>query len=267
MTRPEYLPDFTDPPLDEVVLGVQFAPVNGYTSVGASRIWDVFRAEFPTVEEHPVLDPQFEMFGGANLQAGPRIHVGAPPVGSRLWFLSEDENHLLQFQPDRFISNWRRRPNTEQYPHFEGLAAAFEENLSRLSSRLNADFGFRMTINQAEVSYINVIPVERFSDASDWFALWDGGMIDIEGLNVSFNEVFRDQNGRPFARLNHQIQSVVTMDGAKKAFRFSLVFKGKPEGENMDSALRFLATGRDAIVMRFEETTTAKAQEYWGKIA
>jgi uncharacterized protein (TIGR04255 family) len=73
MRRPDHLPDFTDPPLDEVVLGVQFTPVPGYASVHSMKVWDLFRAEFPKVEELPALEPQFETFGGVSAQVGPRI--------------------------------------------------------------------------------------------------------------------------------------------------------------------------------------------------
>ena len=47
MTRPDHLPDYSRPPLDEVVLGVQFASVPVYASVDAKGIWDLYRQEFP----------------------------------------------------------------------------------------------------------------------------------------------------------------------------------------------------------------------------
>ena len=74
MKRPEHLPDFTDPPLDEVVIGVQFAPVPGYNSVHSMGIWELFQPEFPKVVEQPMIETQFETFGGSNIDAGPRIH-------------------------------------------------------------------------------------------------------------------------------------------------------------------------------------------------
>ncbi|MGP1394802.1 MAG: TIGR04255 family protein [Inquilinaceae bacterium] len=266
MRRPDHLPDFTDPPLDEVVLGVQFAPVPGYASVHSMKVWDLFKAEFLKVQEWPVLEPQFETFGGVNVQAGLRIQVGASPVGSRLWFLSDDENHLIQFQPDRFITNWRREPNTKPYPRFEGLAEAFEVNLRKLADHLESDFGYRVNINQAEVAYINIIPVKNFSEAGDWFELWNGGAFEVEALNTSFNEVIRGADGKPFARLSHQIQSVLAADGKQPAFRLSLTFKGKPAGSDIESAMAFLVTGRDAVVTRFGEITTKEAQTKWGRV-
>ncbi|OSQ44941.1 TIGR04255 family protein [Marivita geojedonensis] len=266
MQRPDHLPDFTDPPLDEVVIGVQFAPIPGYASVHSMKVWDLFMEEFPTVQEFPVLEPQFETFGGVNAQAGPRIQVGALPVGSRLWFLSDDGNHLIQFQPDRFITNWRREPNTKPYPRFEGLSEAFASNIRKIAKHFESDFGYLVNINQAEVAYINIIPVDSFSDAGQWFELWNGVSFEVEALNTSFNEVVKGADGKPFARLNHQIQSVLTADGKQRAFRLSLTFKGKPAGSDIESAMAFFAAGRDAIVTRFAEITTSVAQRKWGKV-
>lgn len=265
MTRPDHLPDYSRPPLDEVVLGVQFASVPAYASVHAKGIWDLFRQEFPKVQEHPVIDPQFETFGGANLQIGPKFIVGAPPVGSRLWFVSEDENHLLQFQPDRFITNWRRQPNTQPYPHFEGLSEAMETQLRRLEKHFASDFAYKIDINQAEVAYINIIPVDEFSQAEKWLRIWKGSF-EMEGLNISFGDVMRSANGKPYARLTHQLQSAFSVDGKKKVFRLSLTFKGKPAGNGVDAAMKFLAAGRDAIVTRFSEITTSEAHTIWGRL-
>ena len=261
--RPAHLPDFTDPPLNEVVLGVQFAPVPSYTSVNARDVWELFKGEFPSIQEHPLLQPQFETFGGANLQPSFQFQVGAPPVGSRLWFITAEENHLLQFQPDRFLTNWRKRPNAQPYPRFEGIAEAFENNLDALAKHFASDFSYTLDVNQAEVAYINVIPVEDFSHAGKWFSVWNGAL-NIEAINTSFNEVIRDRDGKPYARLSHVIQSVFTIDGKGKAFSLSLTFRGKPLGNDVQSAMNFLVTGREAIVMRFKEMTTVAAHEVWG---
>ncbi len=265
MPRPNHLPDFREPPLDEVVLGVQFAPIPTYTSVYAEKIWNLFRKVYPKVEEQLLLPPQFETFGGANLQPSFKFQVGVPPVGSRLWFVSEDENSLLQFQPDRFLTNWRKRPNLQAYPRFEGLAGTFSDNLKVLAQCLRSDFSYEIDINQAEVVYINLIPVEDLSQAGKWFSLWSGGLLNIEALNTSFTEVIVDANGKPFARLIHEIQSVFTVDGQHKAFSLTLTFRGKPNGTDIEAAMEFLSAGRDAIVTRFGEITTGEAHTFWGR--
>ncbi len=264
MRRPEHLPDFTDPPLDEVVLGVQFAPIPLFTSVDSRGVWELFKDEFPKVQEQPLLQQQFEIFGGANLQPSFQFQVGAPPVGSRLWFVSDAENHLLQFQSDRFLTNWRKSPNPQPYPRFEGISETFKKNLVTLASLLSSEFDYVIDINQAEVTYINIIPVDDFSHAAQWLSFWSGETLNVEGISTSFNEIIKDGNGKPYARLFHALQSVHTIDGKHKAFNLSLTFRGKPSSNDIASAMDFLKAGREAIVMRFKHMTTDSAHNHWG---
>ena len=266
MKRPRHLLDFTDPPLDEVVVGVQFAPVPGYKSVHSMKVWELFEREFPKVAEQPLIETEFETFGGSNVDIGPRIRVGAPPIGSRLWFMSGDENHLLQFQSDRLIANWRRYPNPQPYPRFEGISESFSGNLQKLAEHFSSEFGYSIDVNQAEVAYINIIPVDDFSGAGDWLSLCNNLELSLEGLSLNFSEVISDEKNRPFARLMYEIQSVFTVDGKKKALRLSLTYKGKPKGNDIASAMEFLTGGRDAIVARFGEITTKSAHKKWGII-
>lgn len=70
LPRPDHLPDFRTPPLNEVVVGVQFAPARGYQQILAGEVWELYRAQFPTVEEMPPIPPAFETFG---LSAGARL--------------------------------------------------------------------------------------------------------------------------------------------------------------------------------------------------
>ncbi|GAK33238.1 hypothetical protein JCM17846_18650 [Iodidimonas nitroreducens] len=266
MTRPDHLPEFTNPPLNEVVLGVQFAPVPGYKPVHAAKIWGLFEREFPEVQEKSLLDSQYETFGGANVQSGPKISFGEPPLGSRLWFLSKDGNNLLQFQPNRFIANWRKQAeNSPPYPRFEGIAEGFENNLAKLASHFAADFGYDLDIDQAKITYVNIIPVDHFSEIGEWLRILNGCLFDIEGVNAGFSEVIKDGADTPFARLRHEIDSIYSADGKHKAFRLNLAFMGKPAGNNIASAMAFLAAGRQAIVTRFCDITTEKAHKFWEK--
>jgi len=267
MRRPDNLPDFSKPPLAEVVLGVQFSPVPGYSSVDARQVWELFKESFPVVEERPLLAPQFETFGGANRLSSLGFHVGPPPVGSRLWFLSQDANHLIQFQSDRFLTNWRKGPNLQPYPRFEVIADSFERNLQILADHFMAAFKYQIDINQAEVSYVNLIQVQEFAEAGKWFNLCDSGFIDIEALNTNFVQVVKDREGKPYARFYNEIQSVFSVEGKRKAFQLSLTFKGKPATSGIPSAVAFVRDGRERIVNRFRDITTAEAQEIWGRLS
>lgn len=264
MTRPEHLPDFANPPLDEVVLGVQFEPVQGYTSIMASEVWALYREFYPLVSEQPLLQPQFETFGGALPQATFQFQFGSQ-MGNRFWFVSDDENHLLQFQSDRFLLNWRKNATQAAYPRYEQISKSFRDNLSSLSHYFRSHFGHELVINQAEVSYINVIQVPDFSDANKWFDSWVNERLRIETLATNFTEVINDGDGLPCARMHHLIQSAFALDGKTKAYRLDLTFRGRPSGSGIEPIMEFLAKGREAIVLRFSELTTKTAHEKWGR--
>lgn len=255
------LPDFLDPPLDEVVIGVQFTTPPNYNSILAGQVWEIYREEFPTVVEQPRLQPQFEMFGG-NPQQGFQFEIGGPPLRIRYWFVSKDDSHLIQFQDDRLLLNWRRR-GSAPYPRFESIFESFKGYLGRLKQFYASSFGHKLTINQAEITYINMIPVSDYSQASYWLRIWNAKNLPIEGLNALFGEVIYDEQKKPIARLAYELNSVVTPDGRQKAIRLGLSVRGTPAGDDVASALRLIERGRENIVKRFCDITSEEAHEVW----
>lgn len=266
MARPEHLPDFGSPPLDEVVVGVQFAPPPNYSSVFTKDVWGLFRERYPIVQEHPPLEPSFETFGGPNPHTGLRLSFGTGPLRPRLWFMSQEQNHLIQFQEDRLLLNWRKRQKDQDYPHFEGIAESFEAYLRSLQQFFESSLEMPLDINQAEVSYINNIQVEKYSSAGEWLRFWDlDKNLDIENLNLNFAEIINDLDGKPYARLSHELQSVITTDGKYRGLRLSFTFRGKPTANGISEAMSFIRAGREKIVTRFSGLTTDNAHARWGR--
>ena len=263
IVRPEHLPDFGSPPLDEVVVGVQFASPKHYSSVHAKDVWGLFKETYPKIQEHPPLEPSFETFGGSSAQPSLKFKFGPAPLHSRLWFISEQENHLIQFQNDRFLLNWRKRSKDQDYPRFESIAESFNNHLDLLQGYFQASLGSQLDINQAEVSYINTVPLDNYSRAREWFCFFGLRGIELEGANVNFTEIINDSEGKPYARLTYELQTVITIDGKVKAFRFALTFRGKPAGNNISDAMNFVFAGREKIVTRFKELTTEQAHKSW----
>src|ERR1700733_6587763 len=133
MSRPKHLPDYNQPPINEVYLGIQFSKPNGYQQIYAGEVWSLFKKKFPLVEEHPPLPPVFETFG---LPQKAQVNFGIITNGAshdRFWFVSENKEQLLQFQNDRFLHNWRKASDENSpYPHFEEIIKEFENEVSTL---------------------------------------------------------------------------------------------------------------------------------------
>ncbi|MBS8225911.1 TIGR04255 family protein [Vannielia litorea] len=260
--------NYESPPLDEVVLGVQFEAIPDFTSAEIGAVRSLFSGEFPLVQEQPPLTPQFEVFGrdpgGAVL---PRISLERAPLRSRMWFLSNEGNHLVQFQEDRFLLNWRRGTNGAEYPRFSGTSAVFLKNLSLLDEYVSQTRGQKLKYNQAEVSYINIIDMENLAEAGDWLRFLSFENQDIETVAASFSEVIRDETkSAPFARLHVELSTVLRRDTRKRSLRLGLTVRGRPTEIGQDGVGAFVKRARDRIVKRFGELTTQKASIAWRKI-
>ena len=172
---------FTNPPVDELVLGVQFGSIEQLRTIHLRQIWELFEPEFPNVQEMHQLAPRFETFNDADRDLELEIETSPPPF-RRLWFSSVDEQHLVQFQRDRLIFNWRRRHDQIVYPSFEVLLPKFEQQFLKLSDFTQRHFNFELEIKQAEVAYINIIQSSDFPNVSNFQRVINQESLDIDGL-------------------------------------------------------------------------------------
>lgn len=265
-TRPENLPDFESPPLDEVVIGVQFTPVPNFKTLDTVKVWDLFRDGFPLLEEVPALAPQFETFGGIRSSQGIQFSVAPGAVPTRFWFISQDQGHLIQFQNDRLLLNWRKRSTSGEYPRFEHIFNSFSSYLEQLEELFLNEFKSKLEITQAEVSYINLIPVQHFDELTRWIKFLGIDGIDVESASSNFAEAVSDSKGKAIARMYHELQSVSSYDGKQKAFRLSITCRGVPyDAESNSDKLELIKKGRIKIIHRFVDLTTEYAHEQWGR--
>ena len=108
------LPDFTDPPLNEVILSVRFATLGNLKSAHIGLLWERLRSEYPSISEQAPISTVFETFGIAS-QAPPLLQIQtflAPPL-PRYWFERPGFPDLLQIQHDRILHNWRQQSDKQ----------------------------------------------------------------------------------------------------------------------------------------------------------
>ncbi len=264
--RPDELPDFESPPLNEVVLGVQFNPPKGYRQINAGEVWGLFRSEFSEVEEREPLAPVFETFGRPT--SGVQFRMMAGPSHARFWFVRPDGTELIQFQQDRFLHNWRKAGKEEsRYPRFEGIMSRFCDELEKLEEYFGGLSSQSLLINQCEISYVNHIPFELTDGrkASDWLRFVNFGEREPEDFSMSFREVIRDALGQPQGRLACEFNTAITPRD-ERIILMSLTARGAPAVATKESAFDFLTKGRRLIVSRFADLTTDAAHLEWGRI-
>lgn len=269
LARPEHLPDFKAPPLNEVVIGVQFSSPQSYQQIRSGEVWNLFRENYPQIQELPSLPPTFETFGLPYQHSSmPQISFATGAAHDRFWFLRPDGAELIQFQQDRLLHNWRKvGDGTNDYPHFEAMIGKFKEQLNQLQTYMASLAPQALLINQCEISYINHIKFNRTK--SKGFSEWLGFVNFPDGrpddFNIAFREVIRDDDGKPIGRFFTEAVLGLLPDG-QEIIVLSLTVKGAPSGTDIDSALEFLAHGREIIDQRFVELTTESAHQKWERI-
>ncbi|CZT36111.1 TIGR04255 family protein [Rhizobium sp. 9140] len=267
--RSRDLPEFDNPPLNEMIVGVQFNPAETYSQIRAGEVWSLFKKRYPLHEEHPPLLPQFETFG---LPAPPQFGFNMVNGGQhdRFWFLTPDRRELIQFQEDRLLHNWRQVDGapTVKYPRFENILDKFSEEATELSRYFSSIGSRPITFNQAEITYTNHIVLNNS----------DIGSTHVDYLNVLNLERVVDpddivfimrrvlSNGEnPFARLIVEAKTAVHNQTFQRMVVLSLTVRGNPPDGSLEDVLWFLKLGHEVIVEEFTAITTDYAHEVWGR--
>src|SRR5450755_2075231 len=130
-TRPSDLPDFSDPPVVETVLSVQFERLTVPRTAHFGMYWSELYERFPKSEERAELSPAIETFNDSVAPAvGIQFEALEAPPSPRFWFATDNGTELIQLQRDRFIKNWRKSGEGDEYPRYEPIRAGFESDFA-----------------------------------------------------------------------------------------------------------------------------------------
>lgn len=271
------LPDYERPPVVEIALSMQFAPLSRLRNIHAGLIWNELKPAFPKYQEHPALPPVFEVFGPnqkmMGLGLGPQIEFLTTAPVNRYWFLNESGSELVQIQQDRILYNWRKHEDQDVYPRYETIRANFAKTLEQLLAIFAANDLGAVQPNQCEVTYINYVTVQDgvapranlhrmlapFSGNNT-----DGFLPDLEDLQMQLRFPIK-QEGRNVGRLYVQIGPALRTADRQAGIQITLTARGKPRTETVDAAFELLDVGREYIVRGFDSITTPEMHESWGK--
>lgn len=265
--RPAHLPDFRNPPVREVAVGVHFEPLRLLRQSHFGLFWERIRADYPITEDRESLPPQ--ILGEIALEPAFQLVVSDSPPLNRAWFMSSDRSLLVQLQNDRLIHNWRHQG--EEYPHFEPLLAYFQQAYGQLESML-ADFELgKLQHTQVEVTYVNHLEAESLERVlREYVSL----PIQTEGVSVPPDRealALRypiSMNGSQIGRLHIEAVPRVqdTPSGATRNYRLVLAFRAASSNPNeIEADAELLRQGREAIVQAFTALTHEEDHKKWGR--
>jgi uncharacterized protein (TIGR04255 family) len=258
---------YAKPPIDEVVLGVQFPPIPRFSDAHAGLYWQRVRANYPQVQSQPRLEGSIESPG----QPQPvrfEFPLGSPPQ-SRTWLIGDTDEYLIQIQNTRFIFNWRQRQKSP-YPRFDALREQFVAHFEAFQALLHDEGLDQPEVQQVEVSYINWIvgmpPEVFFAPARATELVTAIGKILPEDQNLGFRYLLEETDSS-IKRLYVQCQSAFRQQApTERGYQLSLVYKAAhPSGFGNNEISMLLEEGRVVAGSAFTELTTPEAHRIWEK--
>jgi len=267
------LPDYTNPPVVETVLGVQFDRLPGFTNAHLGSFWATLDlAEWPTTADAQPLPPQFERFSEAAKWArGVQLQIMPIQLG-RMQIKNRAGDRLIQVQNGRLHFNWLRGKG-EDYPRYEAVRTGFVELLDKF-----ADFAAKSNVgpfqpNQWEVTYINQIPQGTiWNSPADWtfFEPLRGvpsidGVIEREDFTGEWHFVIPGQRGRLHIEWRHALAAAQNRP-EQEIVQLTLTARGplEPKSSKREQVLEALDLGRDTIVRSFAGLMSREANAQWG---
>jgi uncharacterized protein (TIGR04255 family) len=265
------LPEFDRPPVSEIAMGVQFAPIANFTSAHYGWFWKQYLDQsWAKAQDVPRLPPQFEKFGENATAPSPMpFFFQSSHQPDRILLISEDDDRILQLQGDRFHYNWRKRQR--EYPSFDKIFDEFRVYLEKFEVFLVESGLTKPLFNQWELTYFNAIGRgDLWNEPSDWTKIFPGlfTTIDSSSLGLIFAPPMStlkfeipQRRGNLYVIGNH-----LRLEDGQEALGVNFAARGPliAEDKGWDVATS-MNIGHAALVRTFRELASPDARAYWGE--
>jgi len=256
-------PHFRNPPVVEVVCGLQFSGVEDWQTTHFGGFWQLIRTEYPQFEDHPPLD-KLRMGTGP---VEPEIAI-MPPL-RRVFFIQPPGNFLIQLQPNRILHNWRKVAESDQYPRFESAYPKFISSW-QIFNKFTAEVG----LTQPEPDIFELTYIDHISkvgakfprdvwDFMNFYAQTPEAVVAKESsaMAMHFEWSLPDHAGILAFDLKHGVRA----SDENEVLVIELNARGKATvvDRTMD---KWFELAHRAIVNTFDALTTESAHKFWEKI-
>lgn len=267
------MPEFRNPPVVEVACSVQFEELSRFQAPYAGFLWQQFREEYSAFEEKAPLPHVVETFPEPR-QPELKWELSDLPPPRRIFFVTGAGNNVIQIQPDRFVHNWRKIGDEEEYPRYTRVREVFLEQWSRL-----VDFVQRHSLGPVRPDQYELTYVNHFLHGEEWDSLadigkvfrdmaWAGGKRFLpvpEGTFLSQSFAMPGEKGR----LHCTLRKARRTKDAREVLIFELTARGFPGGQDTtgrEAMLAWFDMAHEWIVRGFVDLTSTAAQErLWGR--
>ena len=260
------LPSFRKPPVIEVALSVQFAPLEEWGIPYFGLFWQKIRAEFPDYSVQPPLASEIEPFDRPIVRREVQLMFTQQP-DARCWYLTKDGHQLIQVQKDRFVCNWRKLDLDVNYPRYKNHGRPqLEHNWNRFTSFIESEKLPKCEVVQCELTYVNHIPKgQGWNSVDEWsnvftFFEWKPTVLPApESGRLSFACTLPDKKGRIRIDASHAMRP---SDG-QEVLALNLTCRSKPISSQVNDILECMDLCREWIVRGFADITTTAMHKLW----
>ena len=254
------LPDYTRPPVIEVVYGLQFAPLLDLRTPLIGVLWQRIMQEYPKYKEMPVLAPVSERFDQFVPTEQASVELLDRPPLPRLFFLDASENWVMQVQRDRFHHNWMRTKEGDSYPRYMSVSEKFFEAWNKFSQFLASQNLLPPSLTQCELTYINHIPIEEGRSTIEEIQTvfpdfrWQSQQRFLDPPeNLTWNTSFRMPDNQ--GRLHIAMRPAQRRKDKAAVLLLELTARGIPSSIEWPNIRNWFSVGRESIVRGFSDVT------------
>lgn len=252
------LPSYKNPPVNEVVCGMQFELSDKINIAHFGLLWNKFRRDYPVIKlASPIATAKGEI----------AIDEGTGLLIPRVWFINSTDDQLIQFQFDRIYFNWRYKER--DYPRYVYVIKNFETVMDTLEMFFKEfDLGDIKPV-ECELTYINHIIKGQEWDTIDDLPkilsnlIWNQTTAKFlpDPTKVSWMTEFplQDNKGRLAVKLR---QGIRTSDKIP-LFILELRAQGIGKSTNKDAVREWFDVAHEWIVRGFTDLTTPEVQTIW----
>lgn len=244
---------FTNPPLIEVVFGVEFEEAE-FSSVHLGLYWQTIRDRFPSQSDRPPI-----------LELEEVAYSSMPPL-RRVFFLSEENKSAIQIQENFFYYNWMHTEG-DKYPHFKKTFPVFLQEWNHLQEWWSMTEQTSIKPSKYQLTYLNFIAKD-----SNWYSAgdhekvftfvggdWNGflGTPNFHDSRLSFT--LPNNQGTLVVDIDQRIEETENSDSNHVLFRLT--------AQSFDSdsdVVDWFRSANEYMVKAFLELTKKDAQRKWG---
>lgn len=266
----QHLPEYEKPPVIEVVCGVHFQQLEGLLAPYLGSLWEKLKPDYPECKEVAPLAPVIERFDAP--AKSQMTFVELPPM-ARTWFVHKNETGIVQVQRDRFLHNWKKVREQDEYPRFAKVITLFKERLATFEDFLNEQSLGGLQPLQYELTYVNHIP-----RGEAWSTLADTGNVfpdfkrrnrdsrylpEPETINWRTSFLFPEKVGR----LHAVIRNAIRTEDQTPIIQLELTARGMPHSGTRDAMWSWFDLAHTWIVTSFTDLASETVRKnVWRQI-